>query len=521
MFACPNCGGNLKFDISSQTLLCDFCQTTADPYSFEDASEDSFQKESFEATVFTCPQCGGEIISTDNSAAEFCSFCGASTILHNRLVKEKRPAYIIPFKKTKEDCKKAYSAFMRKAIFAPNALKNPKFIDGFRGIYMPYWTYDIRQNSNFHLDGEKSKRKGDYIYTDHFDLEGTIDAQYNGLSYDASSSFDDNISGQIAPYTVKDMKEFTPAYLSGFYADTADVPSTVYEDEALSTSYNHSFRLMYSRPEFKKFHVNKKKPRQPFDNTLTGTSSAMFPVWFMSYRNQDRVMYATVNGQTGKIMADLPVDYKKYLIGSIILALPIYLFLTAFFTVIPKTLLAISIILQGICNVLYTIEMAKILKKEGNLSNSNEEEHNGQNINRSQKRPKRSTNSSISDNVRKIILVFVVFSIFGPIFRILGKLGIWLIAIAVAIISTRMLRIYKKKLGFHHKKSSTTLSMISMSLGCLVGIFRPVSDLYYYAAVLFIMIATIFIIKDLIFYYNILSTRKLPQFNRNGGDDRA
>ena len=70
MFACPNCGGNLKFDIPSQQLACEYCHTQADPYSFEDKDEESFAKQEYEVTVFTCPQCGGEIVSTDTSAAE-------------------------------------------------------------------------------------------------------------------------------------------------------------------------------------------------------------------------------------------------------------------------------------------------------------------------------------------------------------------------------------------------------------------------------------------------------------------
>lgn len=41
-------------------------------------------------------------------------------------------------------------------------------------------------------------------------------------------------------------------------------------------------------------------------------ASAMLPVWFLSYRNKDRVAYATVNGQTGKVAADIPVDSRKF-----------------------------------------------------------------------------------------------------------------------------------------------------------------------------------------------------------------
>ena len=52
MYQCPNCGGNLKFDIASQQLACEFCQTKIDPYAFhkeKDAEESSY----YEATIFT------------------------------------------------------------------------------------------------------------------------------------------------------------------------------------------------------------------------------------------------------------------------------------------------------------------------------------------------------------------------------------------------------------------------------------------------------------------------------------
>ena len=68
MYECQNCGGNLKFDIDSQQLKCDYCLTVYDPYQVI-KENDAVESEMFDATIFTCPQCGGEILSTDNSAA--------------------------------------------------------------------------------------------------------------------------------------------------------------------------------------------------------------------------------------------------------------------------------------------------------------------------------------------------------------------------------------------------------------------------------------------------------------------
>ena len=437
MYACPNCGGNLTFDISSQQLGCQYCQTQVDVYSFEDQNHATEKQNEFDATVFSCPQCGGEILSTDTSAAEFCTFCGASTILHSRLAKEKRPNYIIPFQKTKEDCKKAYYEKMKKAIFAPDALKDPKHIDSFRGIYMPYWAFYLTQDGTFSLTGSRSKRRGDYIYTDHYSLSGEMDAYYKGLSYDASSSFDDNISGKIAPYDVKGMKAFTPAFLSGFYADTADVDAQNYENEAKSIAISTSTNAIYNH--FPGINLDPLASPDVLNTQVKEIDSAMFPVWFMSYRNAGRVAYATVNGQTGKVVSDIPIDTKKYGLGSLLLALPIFLLLNLLFTITPLALVIITAILAIISLIIYSSQVAAIKKKE----------------------PIQVSKSAV------MVLIFAIIICF------------------------------------------------------IVAILQPVSDIFYYGAAIISLSAIFYSFKNIIGYYNILTTRRLPQFDRTGGDDRA
>lgn len=436
MFACPNCGGNLKFDISTQQLGCEHCHTQMDPYSFEDKEADAIQQTEYDVTIFSCPQCGGEILSTDTSAAEFCSFCGASTILYSRLSKGKRPNYIIPFKKTKEDCKNAYSEMMKKAIFAPDALKNPKYIDGFRGIYIPYWAFHMTQNGTLSMKGSKSRRRGDYILTDHYDLSGDINAYYKGLSYDASSAFDDDISEKIAPYDVKGMKEFTPAFLSGFYADTADVEARNYESDARNIAIQNSRNAIHK--EFNNVNVDLITP----SNLLTEVhevDSAMFPVWFMSYRNGDRVAYATVNGQTGKVVTDLPIDTKKYGLASLALAVPIFLLLNLIFTLTPFVLLVTTAVLAIISIIIYASEVATIKAKE----------------------------------------------------------------------------------PMKMKKTALFATILSLIISAIIGILQPVNDIFYYVAVIYSLLTIFFSFKDIMECYNIMATRRLPQFDRTGGDDRA
>ncbi len=533
MYECPNCGGNLKFDIPTQLLKCDYCKSAVDPYSVQ-KDHDAVEEKMYDVTIFTCPQCGGEILSTDNAATGFCSFCGASTILDSRISHEKRPDYIIPFQKTKDDCKQAYGKLMKHALFAPKELKDSRYIDNFRGIYMPYWAYMITQNGSFALNGNKEYRKGNYIYTDHYLLEGDINAYYKGLNYDASSSFSDNISENIAPFDVRGMKSFTPSYLSGFYADTADVDSLIYQGDAETLANEQSMNTLLETPAFKGYHIKTGNSPDQINQLLktqcSKTDNAMFPVWFLSCRKGDRVVYATVNGQTGKAAADLPVAIWKYLLGSLILAIPFFIILNLIAAFRPITGLAISSALAFITAIIYITELKAIFRKENQEDDRGMLFHEGKPIKAGKKKLNIPNSRKTSFSTIFIILFLLVWiiSFFSPILTVIsnGNLtsapGFLIIASMIGGIITCITGgITYAKLA---KKSSIPgfiSSLIATVIAAVIAIIHPVSDIWYYGGTIISMIAVFTTLIAVIQAYNILSTRKLPQFNRTGGDDRA
>lgn len=542
MFACKNCGGNVIFDIASGQLACTYCHALFDPYEYEEKTTDAEVEKDFEATIFTCPQCGGEILSTDDTAAGFCSFCGASTVLYSRIEREHRPAYIIPFTKTKEDCKQAYAKLMRKAIFAPKELKDPKYIDGFRGIYMPYWTYYVEQNTPISLDAQKSHRSGDYIITDHSKLNGNIDAYYKGLSYDASSSFEDNLSETLAPYDVKHMKRFTPSFLSGFYADTADVPAEVYQGEAIELAYDNSIKEISAVPEFSEYTLTENESLSPesLGTTIKAADYSMFPVWFLSYRNKDRVAYATVNGQTGKVVADVPVSIGKFMLGSLIAAIPVYIILCMLTVLTPGWTLTLVGVLALIANWIYSGELAKIVAREvngddkGKMVKENPEafryyENKRKIYEAEQKRKKQESGFKA---MCIFILFFFVFinvlqfwSLGAFIFNfgnVDGSMVLWTIAAIASIVFLVKSFSRFKRLPGHKGFVGLIFDLISLVFASVVVFVQPVSDWWYYGAAFVAVTSVLVTLVDVILAYNVLSTRKLPQFaTHTGGDDRA
>lgn len=535
MYECPNCGGNLRFDIPSQMLACDFCHTYHDPYSVT-KEHDAVEQDMYNVTVFTCPQCGGEILSTENSAAEFCSFCGASTILTSRISKEKRPNYIIPFKKTKDDCKNAYEKFVKHALFAPKELKDPQYLDRFRGIYMPYWAYYVTQEGELNLQGKKEYRKGDYLYTDTYHLGGHMHSYYKGLSYDASSSFSDTISQNIAPYDVREMKAFTPSYLSGFYADTADVDDSLYRDDAIQVANKHSYDSVKSLPAFHGFNIstppNSFSLSSAFGTDIKQTDSAMFPVWFLSYRKGNRVSYATVNGQTGKIAADLPVDIGKYFLGSLILALPLFIILNLFFTFKPMITLMFSSILALIAAIIYVAELSQIQKRDAKEDDlgylSKKEGPNSFHIDQKRQKQRKSGTQKGFRNFFNVVNIFIVIwlcvTFLGAFLALVSSLlhSAFLIY-GIIFIGAAITTIYGIKISQKADLKNGVLgfigSLAAIAISGFIALINPVSDLFYYGGTIASYLATLFTLLSIIQKYNILASQKLPQFEKRGGEE--
>ncbi|MCQ2081175.1 MAG: hypothetical protein MJZ11_05910 [Lachnospiraceae bacterium] len=456
MIECPGCGGNLKFDIQKQLMHCSYCDNCYDPYDFDKKDSDGKIIEDYETTIYTCAECAGEIESTEESITGVCPFCGANTIFYSRISKELRPNYIIPFSVTKEECKANYMSAAKKSLFLPKEYKDIEYIDGFRGIYMPYWSYNVDEKGESYVMGEKTERHGDYIYHRHFKLSGDANTFYHGFTHDASSSFQDDISERIEPFDIKKKKDFTAGFLSGFYADTADVDSSVYHADVLNFARENTYKEIAKIKEFSKYSLEKKPAEDRINSVISKTDRTLFPVWFMSYRHNDRVAYATVNGQTGKVAADFPIDVKKYVGFSLVMSLIIFVFLNFFLVMKPSTLSIVSAIVGLVALITYLIEKKNIKDRDLNIYDRG--------LNRGKKR---------------------------------------------------------KKPEYTYDKKPILSCVAGITVSGIMFFSDTIYDYMHYGASLFTcivtLIAVVYIIKD----FNILATRRLPQFDKKGGDDNA
>ncbi|MDO4466712.1 MAG: DUF308 domain-containing protein [Bacillota bacterium] len=358
MLKCKNCGADIPFNPETQTYICPYCNSefTHEELSEQEqagqmqAEEQVYQEEEeMEVFVYTCPQCGGELITTEETYATFCSYCGSSVILEQKKQKEEKPAYIIPFKITKEQAEHIYNEKMRKAIFAPSYMKRMN-VEKVRGIYMPYWTYSIHTHGGVQAEKDESMptRGGTLIKT--YDVRANIDWLGDGIEYDASSSFPDDLSQAAGPFDFKKAKKFAASYMSGFYADRGNMPKEAYSKAAEADLVGIGSNKLAERMQVAKGAIKYNT------RTETRAQKAMYPVWFVFARNEQaqKISYAIINGENGKIAADIPFDPKKLILGTFIFAIPIFLFLYLFLVPTPRITDIIIAMLSGI-SLIFTI----------------------------------------------------------------------------------------------------------------------------------------------------------------------
>ena len=174
------------------------------------------------------------------------------------------------------------------------------------------------------LQGEGKKirvwRTGDTEYTEtkfyHVEREGEVNLK--NLAENALQKANVQLVKGVLPYQFNEMKDFNMGYLSGFMAEKRDIEQKAVEGNMQATMKNSAEKLMresvqgYNALSVNSFGVIPKKE---------DWSYALLPVWTVTYKGKDgKIYYYSMNGQTGKVFGELPVDYGKVTLTGIISA---------------------------------------------------------------------------------------------------------------------------------------------------------------------------------------------------------
>ena len=348
-YKCPACTAPLRFVGQSGKLECDYCGASYDAAEIEAlyaekeaAAEKAFaaeeEKRAESARVedsdgewdlsalsgdwgaeaeamraYHCPSCGAELITDATTAAASCPYCGNNTIIPGQFDGALKPDYILPFRLDKEAAKQALKNHYRKKPFLPRAFSSANHLEELKGIYVPFWLFDAdaQADCHFHATRSHSRREGDYrvTTTEHFQVRRAGSLRFAHVPADASTKMPDDYMDSIEPFDYQDLKPFSTAYLPGYLADKYDVSAEASTDRANKRCRATAIEVMrrdvhgYETVSAEGCHVRLQGGKVHY---------ALMPVWTLRTRWQDKEYLFMMNGQTGKMVGDLPLSYGKF-----------------------------------------------------------------------------------------------------------------------------------------------------------------------------------------------------------------
>ncbi|MBE6574037.1 MAG: hypothetical protein E7652_06560 [Ruminococcaceae bacterium] len=336
-YKCPCCGGGITFDTESQKMKCPYCDTefeieTLKKYNNELNSEEpddmkwetepgkSWDEGEEDAlSVYTCNSCGGEIVGDETTAATACPFCGNPVVFSAQLSGSLKPDYVIPFKIDKKAAEECLRNHYKGKILLPKTFKDENHIEEVKGIYVPFWLFDADADANIRYRATRTRvwsdSKYNYTKTSYYLVHRSGNLSFAKVPVDGSSKMADDLMESIEPYSFKDAVDFNTAYLAGYFADKYDVnaeESIERANKRIKTSTSDAFLSTVKGytsviPESTNIRLHNSTAKY-----------ALYPVWILNtVWNKEKYTFA-VNGQTGRIAGDLPLDkaaYKRWLFG--------------------------------------------------------------------------------------------------------------------------------------------------------------------------------------------------------------
>lgn len=323
---CPSCNAVLKFNPHGQNWVCEYCKnkyTIEQLEEYEKKSNKVLEKEpevkKSDIDVYICPNCGAQIITDPNVSATSCVYCKNTAILKDKLQGEFNPNYVIPFKKTKEDAIDAFKKLGKGKPLMPRAFSKKENINEMSGIYIPFWLYDYNSDGvvEAHCNRITSWSSGNYRYTktDTFLVTRGGNMSFEKIPVDGSKRFQNDIMNSIEPFDYNDMKEFNYSYLSGFLSEKYDITKEEAQEDAINRA-KESFK-----EQMKKDIIGYNSTTIVKDNinlVNTNSSYVLLPVWMLNIKYKDKIYTFAMNGQTGKLIGDIPIDNKKAILIFII-----------------------------------------------------------------------------------------------------------------------------------------------------------------------------------------------------------
>ena len=316
---CPGCGAEFQME-DLRAYAAQMAEKHEDNMNWDTEAGGQWQEgEADGLRIYGCKQCGGEIVADETTGATHCPYCGNPVVLTGHFTGLLKPDLVIPFKVDKKAAIEALNNHYKGKPLLPKVFKDQNHIEEVKGLYVPVWLFDTDADAYVQYRATRTRTWSDsqynYTATDHYAVLRGGGIGFENVPVDGSTKMEDALMESIEPFNIADAVPFQTAYLPGYMADKYDVDAQASIDRAnerIKKSTEDAFRstvIGYTSVTTVNSNISLQNGRARY---------ALYPVWILNTDWNGQKFTFAINGQTGKIAGDLPMDkgaFWKWLLG--------------------------------------------------------------------------------------------------------------------------------------------------------------------------------------------------------------
>ena len=349
-YQCPACNGGLHFSSATGRLECEYCgssfsveeveayyakkdeqaaaaqakaeakaeaaaaqaaQAAAEGWDISGMSSD-WGADAAGMKAYNCPSCGAELICDVTTAATSCPYCGNPSIVPGQFAGALKPDYVIPFKLDKNAAVAALRQHYKGKYLLPKVFSDDNHINEVKGVYVPFWLFSSTADAdaNFLATKTEAHREGDFdvVTTFHYQVHRAGSMNFAFVPVDGSTKMPNDYMDSLEPYDYSELKPFSTAYMPGYLADKFDISS---DDSAKRVEERIRATVEHVVDGDVQGYASVSPSGSNVKINRGAVNYAMLPVWLLNTKWEGKDYLFAMNGQTGKLVGDLPVDQRK------------------------------------------------------------------------------------------------------------------------------------------------------------------------------------------------------------------
>ncbi|MFM8322603.1 MAG: hypothetical protein ACKOC5_16955 [Chloroflexota bacterium] len=336
-FKCPQCGAVTAYSAADGGLTCTHCGYFEAPQAAavgRRAEQLEFTVETLEKAAaqdaalrqpqgwgesrkeLACQSCGAVITLPETSLSATCTFCGSNKVLQRAAAQDGlRPRFLVPFQRDAQACETISRGWLGSSWMTPADLKQATRLGGFNPVYLPYWCFDANTQAAWkaqvgHQETQRYYENGEWktrTVTKWRWENGQVALKHDDLLEPGAARVSRKLLSEIGAFDLDGLCPYEPKFLAGVQAQSYDIP--------LENAWESARARM--RETTRQACINDASTSMVRDLSMEldfadeSWRYLLLPVYVLAYQYRGAAFQALINGQTGAIAGQRPVDWNK------------------------------------------------------------------------------------------------------------------------------------------------------------------------------------------------------------------